>query len=96
MEAASPAELPPPPPREAILHVAGPSKGSEKNDEVDDEVVDCGMPVVVSPTLPQHLRQVLLLLLLVVTQILSTLGFALRWLGHALEELAGEKKRTEQ
>ena len=42
-----------------------------------------------SPTMNHHLRRLLLLLALGATQLLSVLGFVLRWLGHALEDLAG-------
>ena len=68
--------------------VAGPRKGPEKR----EKNTACRMPDDASSMTP-HLRRLLLLLALVATQLLSALGFALRWLGHALEELAGERRR---
>ena len=91
METSTPSDRPPSLPEEPpenLREVAGPSEGLEKGDG-REKSSDCRMP---SPTM-HNFRCLLLLLALVATQLLLALGFALRWLGHVLEALAGEKER---
>ena len=109
MENAALSERPPPlpaEPPETVRKVAGTSEGSEKRDgrEKSDGIMpDADADASSSPTLMNHahlLRRLLLLLALAATQLLSVLGFALRWLGHTLEDLAGvfvrERKRKSE
>mgnify|MGYP006879041131 CR=1 FL=1 len=93
METAAPSDRRPPlpdEPLETLRGAAGPSdEGSKKRDGSEKKSV-CRMPDGASSAMEHHhLRRLLLLLALVASQLLSALGFVLRWLGHALEELAG-------
>jgi hypothetical protein len=91
METASPPERPPTLPEERPTSSSSTAEPEGASGNGSEKVDGC-MPL--TKHVHRQLHQLLLpLLLLATTQLLSALGLALRWLGLALEGVAGERKR---